>query len=49
MSKKGIYPISYRAYHEAYPDNFAENKSAFTVTVIDPCDLASFTPQASLD
>ena len=34
----GTYPISYRAYHTLYPVNVQEKRTAFTMTVIDPCD-----------
>ena len=36
--KKGTYPISYKAYYSSYPGNFEEKRTAFTVTIIDPCD-----------
>ena len=38
VTKSGVYPISYRTYHTKYPDNFKEIRTAFTLTVIDPCD-----------
>ena len=38
VAKAGKYPISYRTYYTNYPTNFVDNLSAFTVTVVDPCD-----------
>ena len=50
VTKEGIYPISYRAYYSKYPSNFVDNSSAFTITVIDPCDdPVSFTASALTD
>ena len=38
ISKAGSYPISYRAYFTLYSSNFEEKRTAFTVTIVDPCD-----------
>ena len=34
----GSYPISYRAYHTNYAGNVQVKRTAFTMTIIDPCD-----------
>ena len=50
VTKAGIYPISYRTYHTEYPENYKEMGTAFTVTVIDPCDHpVSVTPSTLTD
>ena len=50
VSKSGSYSISYRAYLTDYPSNFKENRNAFTVIVIDPCDNpTSLTSSALTD
>ena len=38
VTKDGVYPISYRAYHTNYSSNAEEKRTAFTITIIDPCD-----------
>ena len=38
VTKAGQYQISYRAYFTLYSSNFKENRTAFTITIIDPCD-----------
>ena len=50
VQKAAVYPISYRTYHTQYPDNYKEVTTAFTVTVIDPCDEPiRVTPSALVD
>ena len=50
VAKAGTYPIAYRTYHTNYPTNFVDNLSAFTVTVIDPCDNpVSMTASGPID
>ena len=39
VTKKGTYPISYRAYHTSYASNVQVKTTAFTMTLIDPCDI----------
>ena len=41
QSKVGTYSISYRVYHSDYPENYADNINAFTVTIDNPCQDAS--------
>ena len=38
VTKDLVYPISYKAYHTNYASNFQVKTTAFTMTVIDPCD-----------
>ena len=52
QSKVGTYSISYRTYHSDYPENYADNMNAFTVTINNPCyDASSITatPQELVD
>ena len=47
--KAGQYPISYKAYYTQYPANFKEKRTAFTVTIIDPCDEPDSVTASILD
>ena len=38
MSKKGDYPILYRASYANYPDRLVESTVPFKISVEDPCD-----------
>jgi len=50
VTKAGLHPISYKAYHTNYAANFEEKASAFVITVIDPCDApVSVTPSIPVD
>ena len=37
----GAYPISYRVFYTDYPDVAVEPSNSFTITVADPCGVAS--------
>lgn len=49
VTKKGDYPIKYRAYYENYTGNVITSDPAFTVTVIDPCDEPVSVTSKTLD
>ena len=38
ISKVVNYEISYMVFLQDYPENIEELRSAFTVTIVDPCD-----------
>jgi hypothetical protein len=38
VSKKGVYPIKFEAYHTNYNSNVATLGTPFIITIIDPCD-----------
>ena len=49
VSKDEIYKVGLRSYFINYPDNFAESKPAFTITVTDPCKNPQSVTASSLD
>ena len=37
IGKVGLYPMKYRVYPLAYPDNFIDSPDPFTIEIVDPC------------